>query len=86
MVSPETKNIPKLGTNINTSFLSFGALLAPTNSSHKKKITAPNECIAMKDVAINQGPCKTQELKHSFLFHLGLHLHPKRGSQKREYK
>ena len=65
----KSRILPKLGTNFNFSFLSFGALLPPTNSSHKNKIIAPNECIGMQYVAINQGPCQIQELTLTLVFY-----------------
>jgi len=68
----------KLGTKMNSCLLSSRALLTPTNCCHKKKIIVPNECIGMKDVAINQGHRQTHELNFNSYFrcYLGLHLRP----------
>ena len=59
MVSPQIKNLTKLGTNLNSRFLSFWAPIAPRKKSHKEKIVALNKCKKMKAVAVNQGPCLT---------------------------
>ena len=64
-LAPQIKNLTKIGTNFNSSFLSFDALLTPTNSSHKKQIVTPNECIGMKELEINQGRRQTQQ--HSLI-------------------
>jgi len=67
-VSPQIKNLTELGTNHNSSFLSFWAPITPTKDSHKEKIVPLNECKRMKVVGATQGPCLTQQLTLNIVF------------------
>ena len=44
------------------------AAITITTNSHQEKIVTLNECKRMEPVAINQGPCLTQQLTLTIVF------------------
>jgi len=61
MVSLKIKHLIKMGSNFNSSFLSFWVPNSPTKNSHKEKIVALSECRRMKAMSANRGPRLTEE-------------------------
>jgi len=70
IVSPQIKNLTKLGSNSKSSFPSFWAPITPTKKSNKEKIATLDESKTMKVMVVNQGPRLNQEtyFNYSFLF------------------
>jgi len=85
-VCSQIKNVTKLATNFNSSFLTFWALITTKKNYYKEKIVALNDCKRMKAVAVSQRPCLTQELTLTIAFFpFGAPLAHTKSSQK-EYK